>query len=273
MGQKGLETIAYKTRGAGRRALLCVLLGAAILAASLAVRSRLGLPPAFSLQPRATAAPKQDAVRAERELTLSAQSLYALQLGAFTQESAARQLAQEYAARGAAGYIRAEDGAWRVLAAAYPTRAEAQAVQTRLSAQGISAYIHPCARQAVTLRAGGTGSQIAALAEAVGYLDGLGDKLFALSAALDARETPAEQALTALDSEGVTSAALEGALLSAFPEGLPGSLLPLGDALRAVADAAREARDANSAARTGAALKRCQLSVFFCLQSFTDDLL
>ena len=161
-----LQTNTYPISHRPARAALCLLLGAGILA--LAVYLQLGrggsLPfslgsPATAVPSRATPAPK----RAEGEITLAAHTWYALQLGAFTQEGSARQLAQEYIARGAAGYVQQQDSTYRVLAAAYPTRAEAQTVQTRLSAQNVGVYIHPFTQPELSLRAQGSADQVEAV--------------------------------------------------------------------------------------------------------------
>lgn len=273
MTQDGLKTVSYKTGRTGRRALLCVLLGAAIIAGSLIIQQRLGIPSPFQLsRGDKTTEQKGSTARQTRELALSAHTVYTLQLGAFTQEDAARQLAQEFSTRGAAGYVHYDGEAYRVLAAAYPTRAEAQAVQTRLDGQNISTYIHPCSREALTLRAGGEERQVKATAEALGYLDGLGDKLHTLSVALDGRERTAEECKDALLSEGATCAGLRQNLLQSFDGDLPPSLQPVADVLSRISDIAEAARNENSAARVGAALKKSQLTVFFGLDSFIQAL-
>ena len=271
MSRQPLKTVTYKTPRTGLRVLLCLLLGTLILGLSWQVRQRLGIAFPFSLTPGQTARP-QESARKSRELTLEGHTLYALQLGAFTQESAARQLAQEFSARGAAGYVRFDGEAYRVFAAAYPTRAEAQTVQTRLSGQGISTYIHPCVQEALSLRAGGTDSQLDALREALGYLNGLPDKLYALSMGLDSRQTGEEECRAALLSEGVTCAALGRSLNGAFGGDLPGSLTPLAETLSKIAREAERTQNENSAARIGAALKTCQLTAFFGLLDFAEQL-
>ena len=262
-----LKTVTYKAPHTGRRAALCLLLAALILGVSWQMRDRIGLPLSFSLSGN-TARQRQEPARGSREITLSAHTLYALQLGAFTQQSAAEQLAQAFSARGAAGYVSFDGEAYRVLAAAYPTRAEAQTVQTRLNAQSISTYIHPITQDSLSLRAGGTKDQVAALAEAAAYLDTLGDKLYTLSAALDAQQISGPDALAALLSEGVTCAALRRGLLDAFDGAPPDSLSSLIRTLGDAADIAEAQRNENSAVRIGAALKRCQLIVFVGLLSF-----
>ena len=269
MRENGLKTVTYKSPHTGLRVLLCLLLGAIIVLVSLRVQAHLGIPAPISMRPAASAAPRgEDSARASQELALSAHSLYALQLGAFTQESAARQLAQEYVSRGAAGYVYHDGEAWRVLAAAYPTRAEAQGVQTRLAAQNISTYIHPCIQDALRLRVGGTERQVGAFGETLGYLDGLGEKLYALSLSLDNREVEAADARAALLSEGTTCAALASTLSAAFEGETPAALAPLAQTLSALSEEAQHLPADAGAARVGAALKRCQLVVFFGLASF-----
>ena len=273
MADRVLRTVTYKTPGRGRRVLLCLIIGMALLSISLRMQAHVDWRKPFSLSPHMNAAPKTaDTGRKTRELSLSEHSLFVLQLGAFTQESAARQLAQEFMGRGAAGFIQDDGSAYRVLAAAYPTRAEAQAVQTRLAAQSISTYIHPCVQKALQLRAGGTAAQVNALEDALDYLDGLGEKLYALSSALDAREIEPAAAREALISEGNTSAALAQRLQAAFVEEIPVSLAPMHTLLSQVSDAGEAMRNETSAARTGAALKRCQLTVFFGLDAFAQGL-
>ena len=266
-----LKTVTYKAPHTGRRAALCLLLAALILGVSWQMRDRIGLPLSFSLSGN-TARQRQEPARGSREITLSAHTLYALQLGAFTQQSAAEQLAQAFSARGAAGYVSFDGEAYRVLAAAYPTRAEAQTVQTRLNAQSISTYIHPITQDSLSLRAGGTKDQVAALAEAAAYLDTLGDKLYTLSAALDAQQISGPDALAALLSEGVTCAALRRGLLDAFDGAPPDSLSSLIRTLGDAADIAEAQRNENSAVRIGAALKRCHLTVFFGLLAFCQEI-
>ena len=224
--------------------------------------------PATAVPSRATPSPK----RAEGEITLAAHTWYALQLGAFTQEGSARQLAQEHIARGAAGYVQQQDSTYRVLAAAYPTRAEAQAVQTRLSAQNVGVYIHPFTQPELSLRAQGSADQVEAVRETLAYLDALADKLGTLSCALDAHDMDADAARSALQSEGSTCAGLKKRLLSAFEGELPALLsqpAALLDSICAESDALQKE---TSAARTGAALKRCQLAAAVGMMDFAAAL-
>ncbi|MBQ7455191.1 MAG: SPOR domain-containing protein, partial [Clostridia bacterium] len=116
MSDQGLKTVTYKTPGTGLRIFVCLVLTAGIALGAGHLYRRFGVKLPFTLAPEATAAPREtSAARRTQEVTFSAHTLYALQLGAFTQQSAAQQLAQEYAARGAAGYVAQDGDAYRVL--------------------------------------------------------------------------------------------------------------------------------------------------------------
>lgn len=269
------NTAIYRVEHRAARIALCLTLGVLILLFSVLFRQKAGIDTPFSLT-QATAVPTSALTpvpdRSERTLHLSERTWYALQLGAFTQESSARQLAQEYIARGAAGYVHADASAYRVLAAAYPTRADAQSVQTRLAAQNVSTYIHVCTQPALSLRAGGTKAQLDALEDVLSHLDALGNQLYTLFLALDTHEMDASSARAALASEGVTCSALHKRLLSAFGGQLPASLTPLSEMLTAIAQEGSAIETEESAARTGAALKRCHLIAAAGLKDFAAAL-
>lgn len=264
-----LQTNSYKTGRRGLRAAVCLLLGAGILMLSWRLRAGGTLPFHISGSTatpavRVSASPQ----RTEAEISLSARTWYALQLGAFTQEASARQLAQEYIARGAAGYVHRDTQAFRVLAAAYPTRAEAQIVQTRLSAQNVAVYIHTFSQPALSLRAQGEEMQVQAVQDALLYLDALPDKLCTLFCALDSHDTDEAAARSALQSEGVTCAQLRKKLASAFHSKLPDALAPLDTLLSDLAAAGEAIQNETGAARIGAALKHCQLTAAVGMMEF-----
>lgn len=273
-----LKTQTYKTGGTLRRILLCLLLCALIVGASALVRKKAGIPLAFSLIPQSTAVPeasetpKEDVTYDSLEISLAGRSWYALQLGAFTQENAAYQLSQEFVPRGAAGYVCQEADIFRVYAAAYPTRAEAQSVQTRLKEQGVTTYIQPCNEASVTLRSTGTRTQLNAVSDIFSYLDALSLKFFTLSSQLDKSELTATDAFSALMSEGTTCRALADTLASAFTQDFPASAQQLHDLLTLIAQECESAQNSQSAARIGAALKRCQLSVIVGLKNLFSAL-
>lgn len=264
-----LQTNNYKTGGRGLRAAIFLLLGAAIISLSWHLRAGGALPFNISSSTatpavRVSASPQ----RTQSDISLSARTWYALQLGAFTQEASARQLAQEFVSRGAAGFVHQDAQAFRVLAAAYPTRAEAQIVQTRLASQNVAVYIHAFSQPALSLRAQGEDAQVQAVQDALVYLDALPDKLCTLFCALDSHDTDEASARCALQSEGVTCAQLRKKLSSAFHGKLPDTLVPLDALLCDLAAAGEAIQNETGAARIGAALKRCQLTAAVGMMEF-----
>lgn len=259
-----------------KRACLCLILCILVLAGTFSLRQKINLPEIFSLAPTAVplrnTPPPAKEERASREIAVTGRSWYALQLGAFTQENAAHQLSQEFIPRGAAGHIREEGGIFRVYAAAYPTRAEAQSVQKRLSEQGVTTYIQTCDTQALALRAAGSKKQLDAVCEVIGYLDGLSMKFFTLSSQLDKGEMTLSEANGALTSEGATCRALCTLLTNAFDGTLPDAAELLHTALSAVALICENGQNSQSAARTGAALKGCHLTVISELSKIASAL-
>ena len=119
-----LKTKRYKVRRRGGRGVVALLLAALLLAGAAYMVKEKQIPVFAAPSPTLTPAESRQETRT---ITLPAATWYALQLGVFEQESAAKSLAESYQGRGAAGYI--DDGEhYRVLAAAYETRADAQAV-------------------------------------------------------------------------------------------------------------------------------------------------
>lgn len=270
-----LKTQSYKTGSPLPRIVLCLVLCALIIAASPILRRKADLSLPFSLSAQSTPAPvtrAPDTSHCSLDISLAGRTWYALQLGAFTQENAACQLSQQFTARGAAGYVYQENDIYRVYAAAYPTRAEAQSVQTHLSGQGVATYIHPCNEDSVTLRAAGTNTQLQAISEIFSYLDALSMKFFTLSSQLDKNTLAVTDAISALLSESATCRALGDALASAFPDGIPAGAQAICDLLTQIAQECESVQNSQSAARTGAALKRCQLSVIVGIKSLISSL-
>ena len=101
-----------------------------------------------------------DETRETREITLNGSVWYALQLGAFETEEAARQLAEQFQRRGAAGYLWPEER-FRVLAAVYPEKEDAQAVRQQLRDQhDVDSYLFEISIPSVSLRMTGMRGQI-----------------------------------------------------------------------------------------------------------------
>ena len=278
MRAQGLKTQGYKTGGTIRRVVLCLFVCIAVWLFAAHIRQMLGLPLPFSLSPKptpaplVTAAPETAPERASDDIALPGRTWYALQLGAFTQENAAWQLSQEFIPRGAAGFISREEDIYRVFAAAYPTRAEAQSVQTRLNEQGVTTYIQVVQEPQLTLRAAGEKQQVHAVREVLSHLDALSTQFYTLSGTLDKGEMTQHEAFSALESEGATCLALKNTLERAFSGEDRQPVAPLLALLETLAEEGDSLQNNASAARIGAALKRCQLTVSVGLKQFAASL-
>ena len=136
-----------------------------------------------------------DETRETREITLNGSVWYALQLGAFETEEAARQLAEQFQRRGAAGYLWPEDR-FRVLAAVYPEKEDAQAVRQQLRDQhDVDSYLFEISIPSVSLRMTGMRGQIDILEAAFLHAEDLIRQMERISETLDRQEiTPAEAA-------------------------------------------------------------------------------
>lgn len=136
-----------------------------------------------------------DETRETREITLNGSVWYALQLGAFETEEAARQLAEQFQRRGAAGYLWPEDR-FRVLAAVYPEKEDAQAVRQQLrDKHDVDSYLFEISIPSVSLRMTGMRGQIDILEAAFLHAEDLVRQMERISETLDRQEiTPAEAA-------------------------------------------------------------------------------
>ena len=91
-----------------------------------------------------------------REVTLNAETWYAIQTGVFSTQEAAVQKADAYTQRGAPGTVVRQGEKWRVFIACYGTEEEAAAVRTRLeSNQKVDTYLYAWECPEVRLRLSG----------------------------------------------------------------------------------------------------------------------
>ncbi|MGE5494344.1 MAG: SPOR domain-containing protein [Burkholderiales bacterium] len=86
--------------------------------------------------------PAASGARAQQNLTASELSIFALQTGAFSDESNAKSAAGDIALRGGAGYIAYDGDLYRVLIAGYLSQSDADNVKTRLEGEGIAAKVY-----------------------------------------------------------------------------------------------------------------------------------
>lgn len=231
----------------------------------------LTLPVFTPAQPAATLTP-DDMSKEARTLTLSGESWFALQLGAFDDRASAQALAETYQGRGAAGYLALHQGKYRVLAAAYAARADAQQVQTRLkSRHGVEAAVTEIVRPEITLRLTGRAAQLTAVEDAWAALTQLIGHLNALSQALDEGGEAWENTLDALRSERDTAKALAGRLDSLF-DGSPAAVQKLSALTKDISDALDGCLAASGKTQLGARVKYCQLLCVCRLAVWAEEL-
>ncbi|MBQ9263790.1 MAG: SPOR domain-containing protein [Clostridia bacterium] len=256
-----LKTRRYKVRRGISASVLLVLLLTAMggAAGGYWLQNRgLSLPVPLSLSPSPTLTPDESAAES-RQVTLPGRAWYALQLGAFERENAAREGAASFRSRGAAGYLYRQDTV-RILGAAYETRSDAQAVQTQLRTQhGIEAWVTEIARPEISLRLTGQKAQLTALSDAYDLIDQAAEQFSALSQSLDQQKATRQEVLTALQSQRDTVDALYTRLETLFgssPHAAVGSMKTLLNDLSQEISAAFSTQGATS---LGAQVKYCQL--------------
>ena len=139
-----------------------------------------------------------DETPATRELALPSSEWHALQLGAFENEKAAAEMADQYGKRGAAGYVW-HDGRYRVLAAVYPLKEDAQRVRDQLQElHEIETYLYQIRLPEIHLRLSGMQGQLDILEAAVVHANDLIAELQQVSIAMDRQEMNAAEALARL---------------------------------------------------------------------------
>lgn len=141
-----------------------------------------------------------DETRETREISLSSQTWYALQLGAFEKESSANEQALLFQKRGAAGYVWLESR-YRVLAAVYPLREDAQLVREQLQERhSIDSYLYEITLPELQLRLTGMKGQLDILQAAFLHADDLITNLQLLSVTLDRQEIGNEESIQTLQT-------------------------------------------------------------------------
>ena len=255
-----LATRRYKVRKARGGWLLLLMLGIGLgFGGSAYLRKIMPVPQAHIAAEPAPTLPPEETQADERTITLSSQSWYALQAGAYDSAATARQEAEALRARGAGGYVFQKDGC-RVLAAAYAARADAQAVMTRLKTRhGLDTEVVEIVSPEITLRLTGQKGQLTALSDAYAALEKLCGHLYQLSLSLDRQETDARDALAALQSEQDTLTELAERLKIRFGASAPSAVSGLRQMLSDCAQSLHAAGSAQSLTRLGAQVKYCHL--------------
>ncbi len=101
--------------------------------------------------------------RAEEEITAEEVSLFALQTGAFSEESNAKSAAGEIQNLGGAGYVAYDGDLYRVLIAGYTKESDALDVKTQLNEQSVETSVFNLKSGSLSFKIGAEQSQIDAV--------------------------------------------------------------------------------------------------------------
>ena len=157
-------------------------------------------------QPTATPiAAAYDQTVVSREITLAAETWYAIQTGVFSNEDAAREKAELLTDRGAPGAVVEDGEKWRVFIACYGTETDAASVRQRLGEnQRIETYLYRWTCPELQLRLKGMAGQVDVAEAGFTLLLQAARTLRDTASLLDAGEltlTEAQEQITALDGQ------------------------------------------------------------------------
>lgn len=156
-------------------------------------------------QPTATPIAAYDQTVVSREITLAAETWYAIQTGVFSNEDAAREKAELLSDRGAPGAVVEDGEKWRVFIACYGTETDAASVRQRLGEnQRIETYLYRWTCPELQLRLKGMAGQVDVAEAGFTLLLQAARTLRDTASLLDAGEltlTEAREQITALDGQ------------------------------------------------------------------------
>lgn len=198
-----------------------VLVAATVLVVLGGLLGRRTTGPTIQPLPSATPFPLEegfDETLESCEWSLPEVNWYALQLGAFDNEASARELAEQFRQRGAAGYLW-QDGRWRVLAAVYATEEDARTVRRQISdTHGVDSYLYHISLPGVGVSMQGMRGQIEILKAAFEHASALVAQLQQLSLQADRQGNGAEELQSALLALKDQTALVSLRLQQRFPE-------------------------------------------------------
>lgn len=136
-----------------------------------------------------------------REVTLAAETWYAIQTGVFSTKEAALQKADAYTQRGAPGTVVRQGEKWRVFIACYGTEGEASAVRTRLeTSQKVDTYLYTWECPELRLRLTGMAGQLDAAEAGFTLLTSTAAALRDTAMELDAAQLTTQEAVSAVEA-------------------------------------------------------------------------
>ena len=157
-----------------------------------------------------------------REVTLSAETWYAIQTGVFSTKEAAMEKADAYTGRGAPGTVVRQGEKWRVFIACYGTEGEASAVRTRLETnQKVDTYLYAWECPEVRLRLSGMAGQLDAAEAGFTLLTSTAAALRDTAMELDAAQLTTQEAVSAMDALDAQITLWEDTVQSRFGRNIP----------------------------------------------------
>ena len=157
-----------------------------------------------------------------REVTLNAETWYAIQTGVFSTQEAAVQKADAYTQRGAPGTVVRQGEKWRVFIACYGTEEEAAAVRTRLeSNQKVDTYLYAWECPEVRLRLSGMAGQLDAAEAGFTLLTTTAATLRDTAMELDAAQLTTQEVMASARALDDQIALWEDAVRSRFGKSVP----------------------------------------------------
>ena len=203
-----VEQRLYRQQMARRRLGRMIVLTLLIFAAGALTLSRNAASHLTETIAQPTATPiaaTYDQTVVSREITLAAETWYAIQTGVFSNEDAAREKAELLSDRGAPGAVVEDGEKWRVFIACYGTETDAASVRQRLGEnQRIETYLYRWTCPELQLRLKGMAGQVDVAEAGFTLLLQAARTLRDTASLLDAGEltlTEAQEQITALDGQ------------------------------------------------------------------------
>lgn len=157
-----------------------------------------------------------------REVTLKAETWYAIQTGVFSTQEAAVQKADAYTQRGAPGTVIRQGEKWRVFIACYGTEGEAAAVRTRLeNNQKVDTYLYAWNCPEIRLRLSGMAGQLDAAEAGFTLLSTTAASLRDMAMELDAAQLTTHEVMDAVRALNDQVSLWEETVRSRFGNNVP----------------------------------------------------
>lgn len=198
-----------------------------------------------------------------REVTLAAETWYAIQTGVFSTREAAEQKADAYTERGAPGTVIQEGEKWRVFIACYGTEEQAASVRTRLEQnQKVDTYLYAWKCPELRLRLSGMVGQMDVVEAGFTLLTSGAAAVRDAAIQLDAGELTTAETASAVD-EWISQMALwRDTTVSRFGKKMPEMVQTMLVMTESWAGKLGQVKSAETATALSAGLKACAMGMF-----------